>query len=65
MKGGKAALTGPEAHFRERNPQLGHKSSCDPPLPRTVMSFNWLIVFSWKQASCMNMKGASGEVRLH
>ena len=65
MKGGKAGLTGPGAYFRERSPQLGHKSSCDPPLPRTVMSFNWLRVFIWKQASCMNMKGASGEVILH
>lgn len=42
----------------------GHKSSPDPPLPRKRVSLNWLIVFIQKQVSCMNLKGASGEVRL-
>ena len=45
MKGGEAGLGGPRAYFKGRNPQSGHKSSHDPPLPRTGMSLNWLRVF--------------------
>lgn len=54
MKGGKAGLTGPEAYFRERSPQLGHKSSCDPPPNPAVTHLSqgpWWALIGWEFSS--------------